>query len=109
LVTAFSMPSGSMSGDVDTTNALFEIGWEAAIEAQNPSPDAALIGAVKDVYSVFNFMPHLRMHLWAGGLDPQNANVRGTVTYFNELCVDPVFWMLHAEIDRTWYTWQKSH
>jgi hypothetical protein len=110
LTAAFSMPpSSSMSGDSDTTNELFEIGWEAAIEAQKPSPDQALIGAVKDVYGVFNFMPHLRMHLWAGGLDPQNANVRGTVTYFNELCVDPVFWMLHAELDRTWYTWQVSH
>jgi hypothetical protein len=109
LATAFSMTSGSMSGDASTTNALFEIGWEAAIEAQKPSPDAALIGAVKDVYSMFNFMPHLRMHLWAGGLDPQNANLRGTVTYFNELCVDPVFWMLHAELDRTYYTWQQSH
>jgi hypothetical protein len=49
------------------------------------------------------------MHLWAGGLDPTNAAVRGTVTYFQELAVDPVFWMLHTELDRYWYTWEKTH
>jgi hypothetical protein len=31
------------------------------------------------------------------------------VTYFNELTVDPVFWMIHGEIDRYWYTWEKSN
>ena len=35
--------------------------------------------------------------------------MRGTVTYFNELTVDPVFWMLHGELDRYWYTWEKAH
>jgi hypothetical protein len=33
----------------------------------------------------------------------KNVNVRDTVTYFNELYVDPVFWMLRSEIDRYWY------
>ena len=91
------------------TNALLELGWLAAVEERKASPDAAIIVAVKDVYSMFNFMPHLRMHLWAGGLHPENADLRGTITYFNELTVDPVFWMLHAEIDRLWYTWEESH
>jgi hypothetical protein len=110
LVDAFSQAPGGSSGDTEgTINALFEIGWEAAVEADKASPDEALIAAVKDVYSLFDFVPHLRMHLWAGGLDPANPNVRGTVTYFNELCVDPVFWMLHAEIDRYWYTWETNH
>ncbi|WP_437321828.1 tyrosinase family protein [Sorangium sp. So ce385] len=109
LIDAFSQPpSGSQSGE-ETTNALFEIGWIGAVEAQKAAPDQELVGAVKDVYSLFNFMPHVRMHLWAGGLDPANADVRGTVTYFNELTVDPVFWMLHGELDRTWYTWEKAH
>ena len=49
------------------------------------------------------------LHFWAGGLDPRNPNVRGTVSYFNELCVDPVFWMLHGELDRIWYTWETTH
>ncbi|MFO0547376.1 MAG: tyrosinase family protein [Polyangiaceae bacterium] len=110
LIDAFSTPPGSgSSGDEETTNALFEIGWQAAIENQKAMPDPAIIGAVKDVYSLFNFMPHLRMHLWAGGLDPANANLRGTVTYFNELAVEPVFWMLHAEVDRLWYTWETEN
>jgi hypothetical protein len=42
------------------------------------------------------------LNFWAAGLDPRNPNVRGTVSYFNELTVDPVFWMLHGELDRIW-------
>jgi hypothetical protein len=109
LIDAFSDPTKAMSGGTDTTDALFEIAWEAAVEAQKAMPDMMLVGAVKDVFSLFNFMPHLRMHLWAGGLDPENADLRGTVTYFQELCVDPVFWMIHGELDRYWYTWQKTN
>ncbi|MDC0679657.1 tyrosinase family protein [Sorangium atrum] len=109
LVDAFGGPPSSSQQGAETTNALFEIGWIGAVEAQKAAPDTELVGAVKDVYSLFNFMPHVRMHLWAGGLDPANADVRGTVTYFNELTVDPVFWMLHGELDRYWYTWEKTH
>lgn len=104
-----STPPSDAESQVAFTNALLELGWLAAVEERKASPDAAIIVAVKDVYSMFNFMPHLRMHLWAGGLHPENADLRGTVTYFNELTVDPVFWMLHAEIDRLWYTWEESH
>lgn len=109
LIDAFSSGPGSSGDSEATTNALFEIGWRAAVEARQSMPDAAIVGAVKDVYSLFNFMPHLRMHLWAGGLDPVNADLRGTVTYFNELTVDPVFWMIHGEIDRYWYTWEEAN
>jgi hypothetical protein len=109
LIDAFSQPPGGEQGGEETTNALFEIGWRGAVEARKASPDAALVAAVEDVYSLFNFMPHLRMHLWAGGLAPDDADVRGTVTYFNELTVDPVFWMIHGEIDRYWYTWEKAN
>ena len=31
------------------------------------------------------------------------------MSYFNELTVDPVFWMLHGELDRIWYTWETTH
>jgi Common central domain of tyrosinase len=107
---ALSQPPGDSSGGgAETFNALFELGWRAAVEGAKAMPDVTLIGAVKDVYSLFNFMPHVRMHLWSGGLDPANVDVRGTVTYFNELTVDPVFWMLHGELDRTWYTWEEAN
>lgn len=107
--------SAPMTGTTDPeaqqafTDALFELGWLAAVELRKPMPDMALVGAVKDVWSLFEFMPHVRMHLWAGGLAPDDANLRGTVTYFNELTVDPVFWMLHAELDRLWYTWETEN
>lgn len=100
---------GAAVADTETINALFSLGHTAAVEIRKASPGHLLIAAVKDVYSLFNFMPHVRMHLWAGGLDPANANVRGTVTYFNELAVDPVFWMLHCELDRYWYSWEAKH
>jgi hypothetical protein len=90
-------------------NSLMAVGYEATSEAARENPDRALIAAVEAVFAVFRFPPHLVLHFWAGGLDPDNPAVRGTVTYFNELTVDPVFWMLHAELDRYWYTWGQSH
>jgi hypothetical protein len=90
-------------------NALLGVGYLATSEAARPDPDQELIDAVEAVYAVFRFPPHIVLHFWAGGLDPANPDVRGTVTYFNELTVDPVFWMLHAELDRYWYTWEQSH
>lgn len=108
VATGLSMPSMDTDPQAQQgfTHALFELGWLAAVELRKPMPDLALVAAVKDVFSMFEFMPHLRMHLWAGGLAPDDADVRGTVTYFHELTVDPVFWMLHAELDRIWYTWE---
>jgi hypothetical protein len=90
-------------------NALMAIGSLATSEATRDAPDRELIAAVEAVFAVFRFPPHLVLHFWAGGLNPDNADIRGTVTYFNELTVDPVFWMLHAELDRYWYTWEQSH
>lgn len=108
VATALSSPPGS--GDAESqqafTDALFELGYILAVELRKPAPDMTLVGAIRDVLSLFDFMPHVRMHLWAGGLHPEDADIRGTVTYFNELTVDPVFWMLHAELDRIWFTWE---
>ncbi len=109
LLMSLGTPPADADAQVATTNALFELAHLAAVETRKSTPDAALVAAIKDVYSVFNFMPHLRMHLWAGGLHPEDAGVRGTVTYFHELTVDPVFWMLHAELDRVWYTWEEAN
>jgi hypothetical protein len=90
-------------------NAFLAIGHLASLEAAKPRPDRELIRLIKTLYSAFRFPPHLVLHFWAAGLDPRNPNVRGTVSYFNELCVDPVFWMLHGELDRIWYTWETTH
>jgi hypothetical protein len=90
-------------------NSLMAVGYLATSEAARDQPDQELIAAVKAVFAAFRFPPHIVLHFWAGGLNPDNPDVRGTVTYFNELTVDPVFWMLHAELDRYWYTWEQSH
>ena len=90
-------------------NSLMAVGYEATSEAARDNPDRELIAGVEAVFAVFRFPPHLVLHFWAGGLDPDNPAVRGTVTYFNELTVEPVFWMLHTELDRYWYTWEQAH
>jgi hypothetical protein len=109
LASAQQTPPSTPEQQLAVTNALLALGYVAEVEAVKANPDHHLIHAVEDVYSMFRFMPHLLMHLWAGGLDPANPAIRGTVTYFQELTVDPIFWMLHTELDRYWYTWEKSH
>lgn len=111
LIASLTSPPDEADSDATlaTTNALFELAHLEALETRKTEPDLVIIGAVEDVFSVFEFMPHVRMHLWAGGLDPVDASVRGTVTYFNELTVDPVFWMIHCELDRIWYSWEAGH
>jgi Common central domain of tyrosinase len=90
-------------------NAFLAVGHLASLEAAKPHPDRELIRLIKTLYSAFRFPPHSVLHFWAGGVNPHNPDVRGTVTYFNELCVDPVFWMLHGELDRIWYSWETTH
>jgi hypothetical protein len=90
-------------------NAFLAIGHLANLEAAKSEPDRELIRLIKTLYSAFRFAPHSVLHFWAGGVNPRNPDARGTVTYFNELTVDPVFWMLHGELDRWWYTWETTH
>ena len=100
---------GDFEAQLAAVNAFLAIGHLANLEAAKPRPDRELIRLILTIYSAFVFPPHVTLHFWAGGLNPRNPNVRGTVTYFNELAVDPVFWMLHGELDRIWYTWETTH
>jgi hypothetical protein len=111
LILAFIDPAypNDAESQLAAFNAFLAIGNLASLEAAKPRPDRELIGLIKTLYSAFRFPPHLVLHFWAAGLDPRNPNVRGTVSYFNELAVDPVFWMLHGELDRIWYTWETTH
>jgi hypothetical protein len=97
------------TSQLNAFNAFLAVGHLACLEAAKPRPDQELVRLIKSVYSAFRFPPHIVLHFWAAGLDPHNPNVRGTVSYFNELTVDPVLWMLHGELDRIWYTWETSH
>jgi hypothetical protein len=111
LILAFIDPAYPKDAEAQLAafNAFLAIGHLANLEAAKPRPDRELIRLIKTLYSAFRFPPHLVLHFWAAGLDPRNPNVRGTVSYFNELTVDPVFWMLHGELDRIWYTWETTH
>lgn len=103
----------ALTHDIDAAtkfvNAIFGMGYLATSQEFRPHPDQEVIRAVKAVYATVVMPAHIDLHLWAGGLNPANPDVRGTVTYFNELAVDPAFWMLHTELDRWWYTWEQSH
>jgi hypothetical protein len=111
LVVAATQPDYPKDGasQLAAFNALLGVGYLAPAETAKAQPDQELIAAVEAVYAAFRFQPHFVMHFWAGGLNPRNPDVRGTVSYFNELAVDPLFWMLHTELDRWWYTWEQSH
>jgi hypothetical protein len=111
LILAFTDPAypRDPESQLAAFNAFLAVGHLANVEAAKPRPDRELIRLIKSVYSAFRFPPHLVLHFWTAGLNPRNPNVRGTVSYFNELTVDPVFWMLHGELDRIWYTWETSH
>lgn len=94
---------------IEVINAVSRLGYDVATSAANGEPNPALEDALGVLTDVVRPPPHALMHLWAGGLDPDDPEVRGTLTYFNELCVDPLFWMLHTELDRYWYTWSQTH
>ena len=98
-----------LEAQLAAVNAFLAVGHLANLEAAKPRPDRELIRLILTMYSAFVFPPHITLHFWAGGLNPRNPNLRGTVTYFNELAVDPVFWMLHGELDHIWYTWETTH
>lgn len=94
---------------VAALNAFLALGHRANVENAKPRPDRELIRLILSVHAAVRFPPHVVLHFFASGLDPRNPNVRGTVSYFNELCVDPAFWMLHGELDHVWHTWARTH
>lgn len=93
---------------VELLNAFSMLGHEAAKERLAGVPPV-LLPILRELIARVRFPPHAVLHLYAGGLDPADPDVRGTVTYFHELAVDPLFWMLHCELDRLWYSWQETH
>lgn len=44
---------------------------------------------------------HNRVHEWVGGDTAGNSG--------QNVASDPVFWLLHANVDRLWWQWQRSH
>ena len=105
-------PADDIDAQIKLINAIFGVGYLATSQTVSPHPDQETISAVKAVFAAFIPGPHGVLHLYAGGLKPTGpgaGDVRGTLSYFNELAVDPAFWMLHTELDRWWYTWEQTH
>ena len=67
--------------------------------------------ALEEALTVYQYAPHSCFHFYAGGQDPNPEpgcpSNYGTVVLFQEVSVDPIFFMLHAELDRLWYSWEK--
>jgi Common central domain of tyrosinase len=101
--------AADLNAAVKVINATIGVGYLATAEATKPHPDQDIIKLVKTAGAAVISPPHVILHLWAAGIDPTNPTVRGTVSNFNELTVDPLFWMIHSELDRWWFTWQQSH
>ena len=52
--------------------------------------------------------PHSAAHLLGGrGRVNGIARYAGSLVYYHETCFDPLFWMLHAQVDRIWWTRQQ--
>lgn len=61
--------------------------FSLAIEGRGEHPDGTAVRA------------HNQVHAWTGGV------------LSNVMCspIDPIFWLLHAEVDRLWHIWQLRH
>jgi tyrosinase len=95
-------------------------------------------GLYNDAFGFLDQNPHNTLHIWTGGMNPdynatpsvpQNRNhgvkVSGrrfhsrndlyTQPQFGDMfsnltaSYDPVFWPIHANIDRLWWDWQEAH
>lgn len=89
-----------------------------------------------DSFGFLDQNPHNTMHIWTGGMNPdfkseapanRNAAVRVAGRKFHQrddlysepqfgdmfsnltASYDPVFWPVHANIDRLWWRWQQDH
>ncbi|QNM98541.1 tyrosinase family protein [Chitinimonas koreensis] len=95
-------------------------------------------GDYNDAFGFLDQNPHNTMHIWTGGMNPQygaqpavpddrNKGVQVAGRRFHKrsdlysqpqfgdmfsnltASYDPVFWPIHANIDRTWWEWQQDH
>ncbi|KAF0811743.1 hypothetical protein IGB42_03760 [Andreprevotia sp. IGB-42] len=95
-------------------------------------------GDYNDAFGFLDQNPHNTMHIWTGGMNPQygsateapedrNKGVQVAGRRFHKrsdlysqpqfgdmfsnltAAYDPVFWPIHANIDRTWWEWQQHH
>ena len=94
---------------LDAMNRAAELGWKIAHGRSGGTRLDAGLKAFELIFDKVRLSAHATLHLWVSGLDPDNPHVRGTASYFHELAVDPMFWMLHTELDRWWFTWQEAH
>ena len=57
------------------------------------------------------WLAHNRAHVTGGGLTPcpqTNSTIIGWLTSLNQPIQDPLFFMLHTNVDRLWARWQQQ-
>lgn len=90
--------------------SLFHLESALAVADVLPGADRNIVRQALDIVTkYFQAGPHTDAHTWVAGHAPRKPAVRGTAVYFHETVADPIFIMLHAEVDRIWATWQASH
>ena len=52
---------------------------------------------------------HNVVHLWVAGLWGPEASPHAGTMALNTSLNDPVFWLHHAMVDRTWWLWEQRH
>lgn len=60
-------------------------------------------------FGVLSMNPHNMIHLWSGGMNPDNPNEAGYMTNNLTAAFDPIFWAHHSNVDRIFAEWQTKH
>jgi hypothetical protein len=87
-------------------NAMARVGQHASGATRLPEPVRMQFEKIGSLISELYLLgPHTLAHAWAAGYAPGRPLVKGTPLYFHETAGDPLFWMLHANVDRIWFSW----
>jgi tyrosinase len=60
-------------------------------------------------FGALSMNPHNTIHLWSGGVNPNNANEYGYMANNLTAAYDPIFWAHHGNVDRLFAEWQTKH
>jgi tyrosinase len=91
-----TVPMPAPMSPITVTRSPGSPGWLATLTSNIP----AILGAT--TFSSFTSQlegVHDGVHVWVGG----------TMSWIATAPADPIFWMHHANIDRLWWQWHKSH
>ena len=60
-------------------------------------------------FGALSMNPHNCIHVWTGGINPDNQNEQGYMLNNLTAALDPIFWAHHGNVDRLFAQWQEKH